>query len=146
MGVIAFDPSCFADAVEEAIKDDADGIMYTEFPELTLLSPVSYYLMIQQSFSTSDTQSVHVVNQNRCLIATEDIDEWLENLSCIILSVVSGGSTSDVIIDESESFYNINNGVDNETIIKKILTDALETDILILTGNKKEILAGVLSI
>ena len=144
MGIVAFDPSCFADAIEDFAKTDAECIYYTDLPELTLMTKVQFFLMIHQTFSTGNSQLVHVVNQNRCLIATEDIEEWLGNLTSAIMGCIGSSALLKDIVDESEIFNAINNGMDDESIVKKLLTDALENDIIVLTGDKKEMAAGVL--
>lgn len=145
MGVVAFDPSSFSDALLEIIGDDANmADVIEEMPELFAISPAAFYVLVLQSFQTEDHVFVHVDNPNRVIIANEDVDEWLDYLAMLVADSL-GVIMPKEIEDEYDVFNRLgSSGYEPENILKKILTNALETDIIVLTGGKKEIAAGFL--
>ena len=130
MGVVAFDPSTFIEDFCEMLGSVEGREVVTAYPDLAILTPATYYILVQQSFETLDHVFVYPENQNRCLVSTEDISEWIEYLVLLIANRIDVVVEEDLFdaVDEYEAFY-MQGGTPPEAILKNLLTDSLENDI-----------------
>lgn len=167
MGIIALDPTLFVDKLTEMLEDPR-----YEFISLTgieKIDKVSLYSIVLESLDGTGLRYGYQVSENFVVIATEDLKDYIEELTASIVDV-TGIDYIDIvdtvapeedfalgedsyldgihipIEDESEVFdrYSSGSSESTHTILNDFLQAVLEESIRILTGGYKEIEEQVL--
>ena len=167
MGIIALDPTLFVDKITEMLEDPR-----YEFISLTgieKIDKISLYSIVLEALDGTGLRYGYQVSENFVVIATEDLKDYIEELTASIVDVTGIDSIDIVdtvapvedfalgedsyldgihipIEDESEAFdrYSSGSSESTHTILNDFLQAVLEESIRILTGGYKEIEEQVL--
>ena len=152
MGVVMFDPSALVDEVIVGLASDEGLNLLVDFPEVSAIPKAAWYIELQRSFSINSHVFVFPLNPNKILVSVDDIEDWLDNLAASIVEKYGSGDffgddCGDSFGDEWEDFnrFSTTPAFDPINTLKMYLTNVLESDIMVLTGDKREIVAGIIN-
>ena len=156
MGVVMFDPCALIDEIIVGLASDEGVSLLVDFPEVASIPRVAWYIELQRSFSIASHVFVFPLNPNKMLASVDDLDDWLDGFAASIVEKYGTGDAFDdlgdcgeggMYVDEWEDFnrFSTTPAFDPINTLKMYLTNVLESDIIVLTGDKREIAAGIIN-